>query len=188
MILWEYRKSRILMILLLPDPGRNVQDRYYYHTLAKKDGIKGPGPNTLNKYQDTSNATTDTVDFDFTEKPGKVYDFNNSQTDSNERCHVRTYVAEAVGENKKGQKGQIWIETAYKNEGREVHHGENTLSKTSETSHPYPSSYNDTQELSEVKDSNDPAIARSRTKCSGQILLSYVSKKRTVSNAPFPIL
>ena len=75
------------MILLLPDPGRNVKDRYYYHTLAKKDGIKRPGPNTLNKYQDYSNARIDTVDSDFTEKLGEVNSFINSQTDSNNCFH-----------------------------------------------------------------------------------------------------
>ena len=63
-----------------------IQDRYYYHTVeTKKDGIKGPGPNTLHKYQDYSNATTDTVNSDFTGNPGEVKDFNNSQTDSNEK-------------------------------------------------------------------------------------------------------
>ena len=82
----------------------------------------------------------------------EIKNFNNSQTDSNDRCHVRTYVAEAAGKNKNKR---IWIETAYKNEGREVHHGENTLSKTSETSHPYPSGYNDTLGISEVKNFNN---------------------------------
>lgn len=77
------------MILLLPDPGRNVQDRYYYHTVTKRnDGINRPGPNTLNKYQDYSNARNDTVNSDFTEKLGEVNNFINSQTDSNNCFHV----------------------------------------------------------------------------------------------------
>ena len=131
------------------------------------------GENTLSKTSETS--LPHSSGYNDTQGISEIKNFNNSQTDSNDRCHGRTYVAEAAGKNKNKR---IWIETAYKNEGREVHHGENTLSKTSETSHPYPSGYNDTQGTSEVKDSNDPAIARSRTKCSGQILLSYVSKKR----------
>ena len=63
----------------------NVRNRYYYHTVAtKNNGIKRPVPNTLNKYQDTSNARIDTVNSDFTENLGEVKNFNNSQTDSND--------------------------------------------------------------------------------------------------------
>jgi hypothetical protein len=89
------------------------------------------------------------------ESEGRFNDSNNKPSAIirfSKRINGRVYTSEAVRDN---QKQRILILTAYKKEGRKAAHGKNTLRSTSGTLLPHPSDYNDTQELSEVKDFNN---------------------------------